>query len=101
MRDPLRRCRIPVDVESVTTRPAECGPTAVGMTPAAIERIRDADTEGVCGHVGFTNILGWADPNRALWVGLITSGKLVRNAEVFGLLCIPGLIGSTAPRVAG
>ena len=33
------------------------------------------DTQEAFGHLGFTNVLGWADPERALSVGLITSGK--------------------------
>jgi CubicO group peptidase (beta-lactamase class C family) len=32
-------------------------------------------TEEAFGHLGFTNVLGWADPERALSVGLMTSGK--------------------------
>ncbi len=33
------------------------------------------DTDKAYGHLGFTNVLGWADPDRDLSVGLITSGK--------------------------
>jgi CubicO group peptidase (beta-lactamase class C family) len=33
------------------------------------------DTDKAFGHLGFTNVLGWADPERGLAVGLITSGK--------------------------
>lgn len=57
------------------------------------------DTERVFGHLGFTNILGWADPERALSVGLITSGKPVVYPEVFDFLGIMGRIGSAAPKV--
>ena len=35
------------------------------------------DTEHAFGHLGFTNIIGWADPERAISVGLMTSGKPV------------------------
>ena len=35
------------------------------------------DTEHAFGHLGFTNILTWADPQRALSVALITTGKPV------------------------
>jgi CubicO group peptidase (beta-lactamase class C family) len=35
------------------------------------------DTDRAFGHLGFTNVLGWADPDRGLSVGLITSGKPV------------------------
>lgn len=57
------------------------------------------DTERVFGHLGFTNILGWADPERALSVGLITSGKPVIYPEVLDFLGIMGRIGSAAPKV--
>jgi CubicO group peptidase (beta-lactamase class C family) len=33
------------------------------------------DTDKAFGHLGFTNVLGWADPERGLAVGIITSGK--------------------------
>lgn len=56
------------------------------------------DTEQVFGHLGFTNILGWADPERALSVGLITSGKPVVYPEVLEFLGIMGKIGSVAPK---
>jgi CubicO group peptidase (beta-lactamase class C family) len=57
------------------------------------------DTESVFGHLGFTNILAWADPERALSVGLITSGNPVIYPEVFDFLGIMGRIGSAAPKV--
>ena len=57
------------------------------------------DTENVFGHLGFTNILGWADPDRALSVGLISSGKPVYYPEVFGFLGIMRQIGAAAPRI--
>src|SRR5207244_4849238 len=33
------------------------------------------------GHLGFTNIIGWADPERALARGPVTSGKPVLSPE--------------------
>ena len=33
------------------------------------------DTPNAFGHLGFTNIFGWADPDRDLSVALLTSGK--------------------------
>lgn len=32
-------------------------------------------TERAFGHIGFTTVLAWADPDRALSVGLLLSGK--------------------------
>lgn len=57
------------------------------------------DTEQAFGHLGFTNILGWADPERALAVGLLTSGKPVIYPEIFDFLGIMGRIGAAAPKV--
>jgi CubicO group peptidase (beta-lactamase class C family) len=37
------------------------------------------DTDNAYGHLGFTNVLGWADPDRKLSVGLITSGKPIAH----------------------
>lgn len=34
-----------------------------------------ANTPAAFGHVGFTNVIAYADPDRALSVGLLTSGK--------------------------
>jgi CubicO group peptidase (beta-lactamase class C family) len=34
-----------------------------------------ADTPSAFGHIGFTNVIAYADPERALSVGLMTSGK--------------------------
>ena len=35
------------------------------------------DTARAYGHLGFANIFGWADPERATSVALLTTGKLV------------------------
>jgi CubicO group peptidase (beta-lactamase class C family) len=32
-------------------------------------------TPNAFGHIGFTNVIAWADPDRQLSVGLMTSGK--------------------------
>ena len=40
------------------------------------------DTELAFGHLGFTNIIGWADPERALSAAVITSGKPVFYPEL-------------------
>lgn len=38
------------------------------------------------GHIGFTNIFGWADPERQLAVGLTTSGKPIVSLHAIRLL---------------
>ncbi len=40
------------------------------------------NTTRAFGHLGFVNIIGWADPERAISVGLITSGKPVLYPEL-------------------
>ncbi len=49
------------------------------------------------GHLGFTNIFGWADPDREISVALLTSGKPVASLHVVRLLQLMARIGSTFP----
>jgi CubicO group peptidase (beta-lactamase class C family) len=58
------------------------------------------DTESAFGHLGFTNVLGWADPDRALSVGLITSGKPVLHTGLPDLWSLTRRIGVEAPKAA-
>ena len=58
------------------------------------------DTEEAFGHLGFTNVLGWADPERALSVGLMTSGKPILQPALGDLWLLTRAIGQEAPRVA-
>ena len=58
-----------------------------------------ADTVRTFGHLGFSNIVGYADPDRELSVGFITSGKPVVYPEVLGWLGVMGRIASAAPKV--
>jgi len=57
------------------------------------------DTERAFGHLGWINIVGWADPERDLSVGLITTGKAPFYPEVLSFLDIPRRIGAAAPKV--
>ena len=58
------------------------------------------DTEEAFGHLGFTNVLGWADPERALSVGLMTSGKPMLHPALGDLWLLTRTIGQEAPKVA-
>jgi CubicO group peptidase (beta-lactamase class C family) len=58
------------------------------------------DTEEAFGHLGFTNVLGWADPERALSVGLMTSGKPLLHPALGDLWLLSRAIGQEAPKVA-
>jgi CubicO group peptidase (beta-lactamase class C family) len=44
------------------------------------------NTPRAFGHLGFTNIIGWADPAREISVALMTSGKPVFSLHVVRLL---------------
>ncbi len=57
------------------------------------------DTEEAFGHLGFTNVLGWADPERALSVGLMTSGKPLLHPALGDLWLLTRAIGQEAPKV--
>jgi CubicO group peptidase (beta-lactamase class C family) len=57
------------------------------------------DTDEAFGHLGFTNILGWADPERELSVGLLTSGKPVVHPGLADLWALTWTIGRAAPKV--
>ncbi len=56
------------------------------------------DTDKAFGHLGFTNVLGWADPERDLSVGLITSGKPVLHPGLPLLWALTRRIGIEARR---
>ena len=45
------------------------------MLGARVLSLYGRDTQHAFGHLGFTNILGWADPERALSAGIVTNGK--------------------------
>lgn len=57
------------------------------------------DTEHAFGHLGFTNVLGWADPQRELSVGLIPSGKPTLHGHLGDLWALTRRIGREAPKV--
>src|SRR5882724_7850450 len=51
------------------------------------------DTEHVFGHLGFTHIVGWADPERQVAGALMTSGKPVLYPQIYYLFDIMRQIG--------
>jgi CubicO group peptidase (beta-lactamase class C family) len=69
------------------------------MLGAAALSLFGPDTESAFGHLGFTNVLGWADPERALSVGLITSGKPVLHTGLPDLWALTRRIGVEAGKV--
>jgi CubicO group peptidase (beta-lactamase class C family) len=58
------------------------------------------DTQYAFGHLGFTNILAWADPERATSVAVLTSGKPVVYPEVPRFYNLMQRITSEAPKVS-
>lgn len=59
------------------------------------------DTDKAFGHLGYTNVLGWADPERDLSVGLITSGKPILHPGLPLLWALTRRIGIEARAASG
>lgn len=59
------------------------------------------DTEHAFGHLGFTNVIGWADPERSLSGALLTSGKPILYPELPQVWALMGRIGLEAPKIPG
>jgi CubicO group peptidase (beta-lactamase class C family) len=52
------------------------------------------------GHLGYTNIWGWADPERRIAVALLTSGKPVLSLHAVRVLQLLWVLNGAFPRVA-
>ena len=52
------------------------------MLGAEVISLYGRDTDHAFGHLGLINIMGWADPERGISGGLITSGKAILYPEV-------------------
>lgn len=50
------------------------------------------------GHLGFTNVLGWADPERDLSVAFMNTGKPLLAAKMVAWLNVMRVISSRVPR---
>ena len=59
------------------------------------------DTDHAFGHLGLINIMGWADPERGISGGLITSGKPILYPEVHRFYGLMQRIASESPEGAG
>jgi CubicO group peptidase (beta-lactamase class C family) len=69
------------------------------MLGADVLSLYGRDTDLAFGHLGLINIMGWADPERALSGALITSGKAVVYPEVHRFYGVMQKIASEAPKV--
>jgi CubicO group peptidase (beta-lactamase class C family) len=58
------------------------------------------DTDLAFGHLGLINIMGWADPERAISVGLITTGKAIVYPELPRFYGLMQRISSEVPKIA-
>ncbi|HET9719441.1 MAG TPA: serine hydrolase domain-containing protein [Solirubrobacteraceae bacterium] len=58
------------------------------------------DTDLAFGHLGLLNIMGWADPERGVSVGLVNSGKALIYPDVFRFLGVMQTIASEVPKLA-
>jgi CubicO group peptidase (beta-lactamase class C family) len=56
------------------------------------------DTESAFGHIGFINVMGWADPDRRITAALMTSGKPLFYPEIFHFSDIFKQIGLACPK---
>ena len=59
------------------------------------------DTQHAFGHLGFTNMLGWADPERALACAVMTNGKPILYPELPRFYALMQRITCSAPKVPG
>jgi CubicO group peptidase (beta-lactamase class C family) len=79
-------------------------PTRFGyglMLGAQVLSLYGRDTQHAFGHLGFTNMLAWADPERALSVAVMTSGKPILYPELARFYLLMQRITSEAPKVPG
>lgn len=79
-------------------------PTRFGyglMLGAQMLSLYGRDTQHAFGHLGFTNMLAWADPERALSVAVMTNGKPVLYPELPRFYLLTQRITSAAPKVPG
>ena len=71
------------------------------MLGAQLLSLYGRDTQHAFGHLGFTNMLGWADPERALACAVMTNGKPVLYPEIARFYGLMHRITSDAPKVEG
>jgi len=59
------------------------------------------DTVNAFGHIGFINVMGWADPDRQISVGFTNSGKPLLYPEIAAFSDIFKQIGLACPKEPG
>jgi CubicO group peptidase (beta-lactamase class C family) len=71
------------------------------MLGAQLLSLYGRDTQHAFGHLGFTNMLGWADPERALTAAVMTNGKPTLYPELVRFYLLTQRITTEAPKVDG
>jgi CubicO group peptidase (beta-lactamase class C family) len=69
------------------------------MLGAKVLSLYGLDTDLAFGHLGLINIMGWADPERGISGGLITSGKAIVYPELPRFYGLMQRIASEIPKV--
>lgn len=69
------------------------------MLGARVVSLYGLDTQHAFGHMGFTNMLAWADPERAISVAVLNSGKPIVYPELRLFLGTMARITSEMPKV--
>jgi CubicO group peptidase (beta-lactamase class C family) len=69
------------------------------MLGAKVLSLYGRDTDLAFGHLGFINIVGWADPERALSAALITTGKAIVYPELPRFYGLMQRIATEVPKV--
>jgi CubicO group peptidase (beta-lactamase class C family) len=70
------------------------------MLGARVISLYGRDTQHAFGHLGFTNMLAWADPERAISVAVLNNGKPIVYPEVYRFLGTMQRITSEMPKAA-
>ncbi len=70
------------------------------MLGARLLSLYGRDTQHAFGHLGFTNMLAWADPERAISVAVLNNGKPIVYPELYRFLGTMQRITSEMPKVA-
>jgi CubicO group peptidase (beta-lactamase class C family) len=69
------------------------------MLGAKVLSLYGRDTDLAFGHLGLINIMGWADPERGVSVGLVNSGKAIIYPDVYRFLGVMQTIASEVPKL--
>jgi CubicO group peptidase (beta-lactamase class C family) len=69
------------------------------MLGAQVVSLYGLDTQHAFGHLGFTNIVAWADPERAISAAVLTSGKPILYPEFHLFVGMMQRISAEMPKI--